>query len=46
MYYSFKGRGYGVWRHFQQYLRYIVTVSFVGEGTLSPPHRPKHDGCY
>jgi len=29
------GQVYGVYRHFQQYYSYIVTVSFIGEGNRS-----------
>jgi hypothetical protein len=28
------GKGYGVKRHFHQYFRYIVAVSFIGGGKL------------
>jgi len=27
-----KGHGYGVYLHFQQYLSYIMAVSFIGGG--------------
>ena len=28
--------GYGVQRHFQQYISYIMAVSFIGEGNIVP----------
>ena len=35
-------QGYGVYRHFQQYFSYIVSVSFIGVGNRSSrkKHRP------
>jgi hypothetical protein len=40
-----KGKGYGVYRHFQQYFSYIVEVRFIGgekheypENTTDLPH--------
>ena len=34
------GYGYGVWRHFQQYFSYIVSVSFIGEGNQRNRRKP------
>ena len=34
------GLVYGVWRHFQRYFSYIVVVSFIGRGKLSPRRKP------
>jgi len=34
------GYDYGVWRHFQQYYSYIVTVSFIGGGNRSTRRKP------
>jgi len=34
------GQVYGVYRHFQQYYSYIVTVSFIGEGIRSTWGKP------
>ena len=31
----FYGYGYCVWRHFQQFFRYIMSVSFIGGGNQS-----------
>jgi hypothetical protein len=41
IYEKIKGaRGYGVECHFQQYLRYIVTVSVIGEENRSTRIKP------
>ena len=34
------GLGYGVKRHFQQYFRYIMAVSFIGGGNRSLRRKP------
>jgi hypothetical protein len=34
------GWEYGIWRHFQQYFSYIVTVSFIGGGNWSTRRKP------
>jgi len=34
------GQVYGVYRHFQQYYSYIVTVSIIGEGNRSTRGKP------
>ena len=31
---------YGVYRHFQQYVSYIVEVSFIGQGNWSNLRKP------
>jgi hypothetical protein len=31
---------YGVWCHFQQYLSYIMAVSFIGGGNWSTQRKP------
>jgi len=33
--------GYGVYRHFQQYLSYIMAVSFIGRGNQSTQRKPQ-----
>jgi hypothetical protein len=32
---KYRGWGYGVYYHFQQYFSYIMAVSFIGGGNLS-----------
>ena len=32
---KYRGWGYGVYRHFQQYFSYIMAVSFIGGGNRS-----------
>ena len=40
------GLAYGVRRHFQQYFRYIVAVSFIGGGNRSTQRKPLTDKLY
>ena len=35
------GQVYGIYRHFQRYYSYIVTVSFIGEGKRSTRGKPQ-----
>jgi hypothetical protein len=35
-----KGKGYGVYHHYQQYFSYIVAVSFIGGGNRSTQRKP------
>jgi hypothetical protein len=35
-----RGEGYGIYRHFQQYISYILAVSFIGGGNRSTRRKP------
>jgi len=38
--------GYGIYRHFQQFLSYIVAVSFIGGGNRSTNLHAYHKICF